>query len=126
MRFTERQYIIPILSKWRLRDNILSISFKTPQDVQLELASRFKARRLAMNLAQQGLATRSGVSLGSLKRFERTGLIALDSLLKIAHVLNCLDDFDKLCADDGGAFAMQSLDEILARRPKARKKGQLK
>jgi transcriptional regulator with XRE-family HTH domain len=110
---------------WRLRDNILSISIKTPRDVQLELASRFKTCRLAMNLTQEGLATRSGVSLGSLKRFERAGLIALDSLLKIAHVLNCLEDFDKLCADDGHAFAMKSLDEILA-APKTRRKGRIK
>jgi transcriptional regulator with XRE-family HTH domain len=104
---------------------MLPIEIKTPRDVQLELAGRFKARRLAMNLTQEGLASRSGVSWGSLKRFEHTGLIALDSLLKIALVLNCLEDFDRLCVDGVGSFATQTLDEILA-RAKARKKGRLK
>jgi len=34
------------------------------------IAIRLRNRRLALNLSQQALATRSGVSLGSLKRFE--------------------------------------------------------
>ena len=56
-----------------------------------------------MNLSQAGLAKRSGVTLGSLKRFETTGLIAFDSLLKLALVLDCLGDFDKVAADDDRA-----------------------
>src|SRR3977135_3088095 len=95
-------------------NNILAINLKTPHDVQLEIAGRFKARRLAMNLTQEGLAARSGVSWSSLKRFERTGMIALDSLLKIALVLDCLSDFDKLGAGDASAISAKSLDEILA------------
>jgi hypothetical protein len=55
------------------------------------------------------------VTLASLKRFERRGLIALDSLLKLALVLNCLDDFDKLAADSQPTPAAQSLDELLAK-----------
>jgi transcriptional regulator with XRE-family HTH domain len=103
----------------------LSIQLKTPQDVQHEIAGRFKARRLALNLSQEGLAARSGVSWGSVKRFERTGLIALDSLLKIALVLGCLSDFDRLGAPDDRSFAAKSLDEIIA-APKTRKKGRVK
>ncbi len=34
----------------------MSISIKTPQEVQAELARRFKARRLALDLTQEGLA----------------------------------------------------------------------
>ena len=101
----------------------LSIELKTPQDVLLELAARFKGRRLAVNLSQEGLAARSGVSWGSLKRFERTGLIALDSLLKIASVLDCLSDFDKIAGTQ--ISAAKSLDEILA-ETKTRKKGRIK
>ena len=104
---------------------MMSIELKTPRDVQQELAGRFKTRRLTMNLTQEGLARRSGVSWSSLKRFERTGLIALEALLKIALVLDCLADFDKVCADDGRGLAATSLDEILS-RPKARRKGRIK
>jgi transcriptional regulator with XRE-family HTH domain len=105
--------------------NILSFELKTPQDAQREIAGRFKARRLALNLTQEGLAARSGVSWSSLKRFERTGLVAMDSLLKIALVLDCLNDFDRVCADDARGFSGKSLDEILA-ETKTRKKGRLK
>jgi hypothetical protein len=103
-------------------DNILSISLKTPQEVQRELAGRFKARRLSMDLSQQGLAHRSEVSWSSLKRFESTGLIAFDSLLRLALVLDCLHDFDQVCSDRAGESTSKSLDEILA-TPKTRRKG---
>ncbi|HQS78617.1 MAG TPA: XRE family transcriptional regulator, partial [Sulfurovum sp.] len=38
-----------------------------------ELRVKFKQRRTSMGYTQTECATRSGVSLGSLKRFERTG-----------------------------------------------------
>jgi len=103
----------------------MSIELKSPQDVQREIAGRFKARRLALNLTQQGLAARAGVSWSSLKRFEYTGLIAFDALLKLALVLECLGDFDRLCVDDGRGLASKSLDEILS-EPKPRRKGRIK
>ena len=106
-------------------DNMLSFEMKTPRDVQRELAGRLKARRLALNLTQEGLAARAGVSWSSLKRFEYTGLIALDSLLQLAVVLDCLSDFDRVCVNAGGPFGSKSLDELLA-EPKLRRKGRLK
>ena len=102
----------------------MAISIKTPQEVQQELVTRFKARRLALNLTQKGLAERSGLSLGSLKRFERTGLIALDSLLRLALVLDCLEDFDQICIGTPGVEA-RSLDELLI-KSRIRRKGLIK
>ena len=92
----------------------MAVYLKTVQEVQAGIAGRFKARRLAMNLTQNELAARSGVTFSSLKRFEREGLIALDSLLNLALVLNCLDDFDKLAAENMPISATQSLDALLA------------
>jgi len=106
-------------------DNKMSFELKTPRDVQRDLAKRFKTRRLALNLTQEGLAARAGVSWSSLKRFERTGLIALEALLKLAMVLGCLSDVDRVCADDGPGLGGKSLDEIL-REPKPRRKGRIK
>ena len=103
----------------------MSIDIKTPQDVQREFAARFKARRLAMNLTQEGLAARSGVSWSSLKRFEYTGLIALDALLRLSLVLECLGDFDRVCAVDAQSLGSKSLDELLT-EPKRRRKGRIK
>ena len=92
----------------------MTVYLSTVQEVQTGITGRFKARRLAMNLTQSELAARSGVSFSSLKRFEREGLIALDSLLNLALVLNCLDDFDKLAAESPLNSATQSLDALLA------------
>ena len=92
----------------------MAVYLRTVQEVQTGIAGRFKARRLAMNLTQRELAARSGVTWSSLKRFEREGLIALDSLLNLALVLNCLDDFDKLAAESTLNSAAQSLDALLA------------
>ena len=92
----------------------MAFYLRTVQEVQAGIAGRFKARRLAMNLTQRELATRSGVTWSSLKRFEREGLIALDSLLNLALVLDCLDGFDKLAAETQPIPAAQSLDALLA------------
>ena len=67
---------------------------KTPSDVLEELASKFRVQRKELGLSQSELADRSGVSLGSLKRFENSGQISLESLLKLAFILTRLEDFD--------------------------------
>jgi len=69
---------------------------KKPSDVLEEIAQRHKALRKQAGFTQSQLALRSGVSLGSLKRFETTGQISLESLLKLAEILNRLPDFDLL------------------------------
>ena len=67
---------------------------KKPADYLQEIAKRHKVLRKQAGFSQSELAKRSGVSLGSLKRFETTGQISLESLLLLADVLNRLDDFD--------------------------------
>ncbi len=64
-----------------------------PASISSNLVSNLKKLRKKAKYTQQELAVRSGVSLGSIKRFERTGKISLEALLKIAHVLNRLEDF---------------------------------
>lgn len=67
---------------------------KTPTDVMEDIASKHKILRKMNGLSQQELANRSGISLGSIKRFETTGQISFESLLILAHVLNHIEDFD--------------------------------
>ena len=69
---------------------------KKPVDVLQEIAQRHKVLRKQWGYTQSELARRSGVSLGSLKRFETTGQISLESLLLLADVLNRLNDFDAI------------------------------
>jgi len=77
---------------------MLSFLPKTPNEVQLLLKDKFKKQRKSLKITQQNLANKSGVSLGSIKRFEQTGQISLESLLKIAFVLECLGDFENVCS----------------------------
>jgi len=69
---------------------------KTPNQVRIELANRFRNVRKSKKISQSELALKSGVSLGSIKRFEQTGQISLESLLKLAHLFDKLDDFDSV------------------------------
>lgn len=74
-----------------------------------KLAKQAKERRLALNLSRKTLADRSGVAESSLKRFEVTGDISIDSLLRLALTMECLGDFGKLFPL---YQSFQSLDEI--------------
>jgi len=76
---------------------MLSFLPKTPNEIMEELKIKLKTKRKELKITQKELANRSGVSLGSIKRFETSGQISLESLLKLALVLECLDDFNNLC-----------------------------
>ena len=88
---------------------MLSFLPKTPIDIIQELKVKFKQRRKSLGYTQTELATRSGVSLGSLKRFEGSGQISLESLLKLALVLECLGDFSGVCCEEEGFESMDDL-----------------
>ncbi|MCB4763149.1 MAG: helix-turn-helix domain-containing protein [Sulfurovum sp.] len=90
---------------------MLSFLPKTPSDIQNKLKEKFRSRRKALKLTQQELATRSDVSLGSLKCFESSGKIALESLLKLAFVLVYLGDFGSLCEAQEERFG--SIEEVV-------------
>jgi len=78
---------------------MLSFLPKTPSQMQDDIKAKFRVRRKALKLTQEQLSSKSGVSLGSLKRFESSGQISFESLLKLAFVLECLEDFDGLCCE---------------------------
>ena len=69
---------------------------KKPADWMQEIAKRHKMLRKQAGFTQSELARRSGVSLGSLKRFETSGQISIQSLFLLIDVLGRLDDFDTI------------------------------
>ena len=79
---------------------------RSMEQKMMDLAIRFKIYRKKAKLTQVQLSDRSGVSYGTLKRFERTGKISLEDLWMLTTALGCdnqLDDlFSKppLTADD--------------------------
>ena len=72
------------------------LSFKSPKDVARQVSKQARARRVAHNLSRETLAAKSGVSSASIRRFETTGDISFESLVKLAQVLDCLDAFEGL------------------------------
>lgn len=97
---------------------------KLPRENMKVIAGRAKARRLSLNLTQEGLASRSGVSLGTLKQFEHTGKISLESLLKLSVALGNSHEFDGLFAANQFPTGI-SLDALI-KASKLRKRGSLK
>lgn len=72
------------------------IDVLTSQKLNIIIVNNVIKTRKALKLSQKELAKRSGVSYGSIKRFEQHGEISLRSLLKIADALNALQDFVNL------------------------------
>ena len=61
--------------------------WETPDELDKKLAERVRNIRKRRSLSQQQLAEQSGVSYGSIKRFEQTGQISLLVALDIADEL---------------------------------------
>ena len=76
-----------------------SYVWETAEEINAALASRVRQIRKRRGISQQQLSEESGVSYGSLKRFESTGQISLLSLTRIAMALNCADEIRNLFAD---------------------------
>lgn len=82
---------------------------KTPKELSRIIAANVRKRRKERKLSMQDLAEKSGVSYGSVKRFESSGEISLLSLLKITTVLDCADGFEALFAEQ----EIRSIQEII-------------
>lgn len=73
-----------------------ALQWETPEELDVSLAKRIRNVRRRRSVSQERLATMSGVSLGSIKRFETTGQISLISLTKIAMALGLADELRTL------------------------------
>jgi transcriptional regulator with XRE-family HTH domain len=106
-----------------LSDKINFLDAFNPKALASLLAGKARERRLAASLTQQELAKKSGVSLGTLKRFENLHEISLKHLLMIAVALQSAEGFDKLFPPPPA----QRLDDVLKyqqeiKRQRGRKK----
>ncbi len=95
----------------------------TVSKAQRAIAGNMRNRRLATGFTQQGLAKRSGVSIATLRKFEQKGIISLESFLKLAMVLEALEDV--VGATELSVTEYSSIDEVLEaeRKKPPRKKG---
>lgn len=84
----------------------------TPADVEATLARRIRAARKARGWTQATLAQRSGLSVATVARLERSGQGHLSSLVLICAALGRLRDFEGLLAPE----APRTLDELRRQR----------
>jgi len=105
-----------------LSNGILILDAFNPATIAKGISEHMRLRRLELNLTQQALAAKTGVSLGSIKRFERNFEISLKHLLMIAVILDSTDEFCRLFSQR----QYQSIDEVLEeKREKRRKRGRI-
>ena len=69
---------------------------KTPKEIMILLSKNIIVLRKQEKMTQRELSERSGVAYASIRKFESTGIISLESLLKISEALNCLTDFETI------------------------------
>lgn len=99
---------------------MLSFDMKSPLDIIMDVSQRMRRRRIDSNLTQRELAARSNISYSSLRLFEETGKISLESLVKIAFVLGAQGEFENLFP----ARPPRTIDDVVERpaRQRARRK----
>ena len=88
---------------------MINLTQRTYNEINTELAKRSASLRKRKKLSQSELAKRSGVSFGSVKRFEQTGEISLASLTKIAIALEVETELDTLFSD----VPFDSIEEVI-------------
>lgn len=77
----------------------MTVSFlqiTTPEETERKLADRLREERLRLGWKQDTLARRSGVSVPTIRRYERTGRTSLRNLLRLCYALGRLDEFADL------------------------------
>ena len=73
-----------------------ALVWETAEELNQKLADRVRNIRRRRSISQQKLADISGVSYGSIKRFEQTGQISLLSLTRIAMALDIAGELRNL------------------------------
>ena len=70
--------------------------WETAEELDQKLAQRVRNIRKRRSISQEKLSSMSGVSYGSIKRFEATGQISLISLISLTKIAMALDIADEL------------------------------
>ena len=81
----------------------------TPSDVALRLASKIKSVRKRKKITQKQLAGRSNVSYATLRKFEKTGQISLESFIKLTMELGLIQEINNLFSEP----VYNSIEEVI-------------
>ena len=83
--------------------------WETAEELDEQLAARVRRIRRRKGISQQELSQKSGVSYGSVKRFETSGKISLLSLTKLAMALGCAEEIRGLFTQ----VPYQTIEEVI-------------
>lgn len=83
--------------------------WETAEEINENLAKRIRNIRRRRRISQERLSEISGVSLGSVKRFESTGNISLISLTRISIALDLADEIRNIFTE----VPYQSIEEVI-------------
>ena len=75
---------------------VMSLAFKTTDELQAVLGERLRALRLSRNFSQRELADKSGVSLRALHNLEAGAGSTIETFLRVLKALNAVDAIDAL------------------------------
>lgn len=81
----------------------------TPTDITKRLAEKLKSIRKRKRITQKQLAARSNVSYASLRKFETTGQISLESFVKLTMELGVASELNNLFTQP----VYSSIEEVL-------------
>ena len=94
----------------------------TITEAREQVGQYIKEQRVRFGYTQKSLADRSGVNLATLRKFEQTGVISLESLLKIFKVLQLISNFEKAIKPSEAEYS--SIEDYEARKKvKKRERG---
>lgn len=88
---------------------MINIFQKTPNEINRIIANNITKLRKRKKISQKELSLKSGVSYGSIRRFENEGEISLTSLTKIAIALGVSDELEELFSN----VSYDSIQEII-------------
>lgn len=88
---------------------MINLYQKTWTEIDIEIANRMVQLRKRKKISQKELAVRSGVSLGSVKRFEQSGEISLRSFTKLAIALEVEGELESLFSE----VPFESIEEVI-------------
>lgn len=85
--------------KYQENNEMQRYIWETPEEITKVVATHTKVLRKRLKISRQKLSEMSGVSYGSIKRFEETGNISLLSLTKVAMALDASEDIKNIFSD---------------------------
>lgn len=86
-----------------------ALLWETAEEMDEKLAQRVRRIRKRRGISQEELSRRSGVSYGSIKRFETSGKISLLGLTRIAIALDCPDEIREMFTK----IPYQNIEEVI-------------